>query len=84
MRVDSPRAMAGQPSRCGAVGPSKTARNQAAVMGWKSASAVSAEGTTSSAATVAALAVFFGLNSFDLAGLRGMKSFTLAYFGLSR
>jgi hypothetical protein len=30
------------------------------------------------------LAVFFGLNSFDLAGLRGMKSFTLAYFGLSR
>src|SRR5438270_9715858 len=35
MRVDSPRAMAGQPSRWGGVGWSKTARNHAAVMGWK-------------------------------------------------
>lgn len=33
----SPRAMTGQPSRCGAVGASKTARNQAAVTGWKQA-----------------------------------------------
>src|ERR1035437_6672810 len=40
IRVDSPRAIAGQPSRCGAVGPGNDARNQAAVMGWKSARAV--------------------------------------------
>ena len=35
MRVFSPRAIAGQPSLCGAVGCSKTARNHAAVTGWK-------------------------------------------------
>ena len=35
----SPRAMAGQPRRCGAVGRSNTARNHSAVTGWKSASA---------------------------------------------
>src|ERR1017187_1388101 len=40
IRVDSPRAIAGQPWRCGAVGPGNDARNQAAVMGWKSARAV--------------------------------------------
>src|ERR1017187_9133860 len=39
IRVDSPRAIAGQPWRCGAVGPGNVARNQAAVMGWKSARA---------------------------------------------
>src|ERR1017187_7291653 len=38
--VDSPRAIAGQPWRCGAVGAGNVARNQAAVMGWKSARAV--------------------------------------------
>ncbi len=37
--VFSPRAMAGQPSRWGAVGCSKTARNQEAVSGWKSSRA---------------------------------------------
>src|SRR6202451_3176224 len=37
IRVLSPRAIGGQPSRCGAVGCSKTARNQAAVTGWKRA-----------------------------------------------
>src|SRR5580692_3049426 len=35
MRVLSPRAMAGQPWRWGAVGSSKTSRNQEAVTGWK-------------------------------------------------
>ena len=40
IRVESPRTMAGQPSNWGAVGASKTARNQAMVMGWKPASAV--------------------------------------------
>ena len=35
MRVESPRAMAGQPSRCGAVVPAKVERNHSAVMGWK-------------------------------------------------
>src|ERR1035437_7465588 len=33
----SPRAMTGQPIRCGAVGASKTARNHSAVTGWKQA-----------------------------------------------
>src|SRR5271168_924720 len=37
IRVLSPRAIAGQPSRWGAVGCSKTARNQEAVTGWKRA-----------------------------------------------
>src|SRR6186997_847664 len=36
MRVDSPRAMAGQPSVCGGVGASKEARNHSATAGWKS------------------------------------------------
>src|ERR1035437_3098170 len=35
MRVDSPRAMAGQPSCCGRVGAGKTASNQARTGGWK-------------------------------------------------
>jgi len=37
MSAFSPRAMTGQPNRCGEVGASKTARNQAAVTGWKQA-----------------------------------------------
>ena len=46
MRVESPRAMAGQPSRCGAVISAKVERNHAAVMGWKrlSASSLCADG----------------------------------------
>src|SRR5665213_1780577 len=36
IKVDSLRAMAGQPKRCGVVGFSKTARSQDAVMGWNS------------------------------------------------
>src|ERR1039458_6048894 len=35
MRVDSPRAMAGQPSCWGRVGAEKTASNQARTGGWK-------------------------------------------------
>src|SRR5580704_8285096 len=35
IRALSPRAMTGQPSRCGAVGASNTARNHSAVTGWK-------------------------------------------------
>src|SRR5579859_912952 len=35
IRVLSPLAMTGQPWRCGAVGASKTSRNQRAVTGWK-------------------------------------------------
>jgi hypothetical protein len=46
MRVDSPRAMAGQPSRWGGVTVSKTARNQAAVMGWKTARASAGSGVS--------------------------------------
>jgi hypothetical protein len=42
-------------------------------MRWKSASAAPAEGITSSKATVAAVAFFFGLNAFDLAGVSGMN-----------
>ena len=53
IRVFSPRAIAGQPSRCGAVGCSKTARNQAAVTGWKRDSA------SSSGAVVAGRVGFF-------------------------
>ncbi len=33
--VESPRAMAGQPSVCGRVGPMKTAENQSRTAGWK-------------------------------------------------
>src|SRR5690242_12720456 len=36
MSVESPRAIAGQPCTCGAVGLSNTARNHAAVTGWNS------------------------------------------------
>lgn len=52
MSVLSPRAMTGQPARCGEVGSSKTSRNQAAVTGWKAAkgseagSGTAAEGAT--------------------------------------
>src|SRR5258708_15710296 len=35
INVESPRAMAGQPSRCGGVGASKEARNQSATAPWK-------------------------------------------------
>jgi len=35
MSVESPRAMAGQPSVCGRVGPVKTAENQSRTAGWK-------------------------------------------------
>src|ERR1700679_189183 len=49
IRVESPRAIAGQPSRCGAVGASKTAWNQAAVRGWKRARAESSEAVVGSA-----------------------------------
>ena len=38
MRVDSPRAMAGQPRRCGVVGVPSAERNHARVTGWKRAS----------------------------------------------
>ena len=38
MRVVSPRAMAGQPRRCGVVGVPSAERNHARVTGWKSAS----------------------------------------------
>src|SRR5688500_725533 len=34
--VDSPRAIAGQPSRCGGVGASNAARNHSATAGWQS------------------------------------------------
>ena len=44
MRVESPRAMAGQPSRCGAVVWPKVERNHSAVMGWKRLSASSCAG----------------------------------------
>ena len=33
--VDSPRAIAGQPSVCGGVGASNEARNHSATAGWK-------------------------------------------------
>jgi hypothetical protein len=33
--VDSPRAIAGQPSICGRVGSGKTASNQERTAGWK-------------------------------------------------
>src|SRR6516164_1313141 len=35
IRALSPRAITGQPRRCGAVGSSKTARNHSFVTGWK-------------------------------------------------
>src|SRR5258708_21947770 len=38
INVDSPRAMAGQPSLCGGVGASKEARNQSATAPWKRSS----------------------------------------------
>src|ERR1700728_3918495 len=38
MRGLSPRAMAGQPSRCGVVGAPRVERNQSRVRGWKRAS----------------------------------------------
>jgi len=34
IRVDSPRAMAGQPRICGRVGEGKTAVNQSRTAGW--------------------------------------------------
>lgn len=37
--VESPRAMAGQPSSCGRVGAEKTAVNQSRTAGWKSSKA---------------------------------------------
>ena len=36
INVDSPRAMAGQPSVCGGVGASKEAVNHSETAGWKS------------------------------------------------
>lgn len=75
MRVDSPRAMAGQPSRCGAVGLSKTARNQAAVMGWKRARVSVAVGSGGGAVAAA----FFArgvLAGFELGGFRGIGELT--------
>src|SRR5215471_6475855 len=36
--VESPRAIAGQPSACGAVGAANDARNHSATAGWKSPS----------------------------------------------
>jgi hypothetical protein len=63
IRVESPRAIAGQPSRCGAVGRSKTARNQAAVRGWKSARAESLEVVDGSAFGWAVAAELAGLRA---------------------
>src|SRR5579875_3351451 len=56
IRVESPRAIAGQPSRCGAVTSSKTARNHWAVMGWKSASGSAVAGCGIAVAVVAGAA----------------------------
>src|ERR1700761_3662810 len=75
MSVDSPRAMAGQPSRWGAGGCWKAARNQAAVMGWKSASAASpvaagsAPGLGSTRPDSVALPFLRGVVGFDIAPL---------------
>ncbi len=38
IKVDSPRAMAGQPAVCGLVGAGKTAENQSHTAGWKRSS----------------------------------------------
>src|ERR1700677_3610684 len=81
--VDSPRAIAGHPSTCGAVGLSNTARNHFAVMGWNNPSAASAEEAQVSCAVAAedfaeastATDFFFGME-----GLRGIASiFSAAY-----
>ena len=68
IRVFSPRAMAGQPNRCGAVGCSKTARNQDAVTGWKSSRAL----------VVAGRSLFFHRHNVVLQGYRLL----LGFFGL--
>src|SRR5271165_4001944 len=60
MSVLSPRAIAGQPRRCGAVGRSKTARNHCAVTGWKSVRAALFAAVTSGIAFEPAFAVLPG------------------------
>lgn len=68
IRVESPRAIAGQPSRCGAVGRSKTARNQAAVRGWKRARAESSLPLVTAGST---LGCGDATESVGIEGLRG-------------
>src|ERR1035437_1022659 len=73
IRVDSPRAIAGQPWRCGAVGPGNDARNQAAVRGWKAASAVvSLSESRAECGGSAAGAGFAGLDGLRVPGGFGL------------
>ena len=71
--VLSPRAIAGQPSRCGAVGCSKTARNQAAVTGWNSARTSS--GGAAAAGRVCFLAAMGAALRIAVRGLRLYRCF---------
>ena len=67
MRVDSPREMAGQPSRWGGVAASKTARNHSAVMGWKRVK------TSVAGAGATRISLVGALGDFPAFGLRGAK-----------
>ena len=65
INVDSPRAIAGHPSTCGAVGASNTARNHFAVIGWNSPSTSSPLSFAGNKASGLSGAIFL----FELEGL---------------
>jgi len=63
IKVDSPRAIAGQPAICGRVGAGKTAANQSRTAGWKMSRALT-DGDALSEASFCCLGTDVGSSPF--------------------